>query len=256
MRSKFTAVLLVPALALGAAACGDDDGGDDAATEEAAGATTTTADPGLGAEACDAVLAVGTALTSGPDGPPTPEYLEGTLLPAVDAVVAAGADELAGPAGELQTAVQAAVDGEQVDEEAVFGLYGELAAATHTGCGYENVDVTAVNYAFEGLPESVPAGTTSFSLANDANEDHEIVVVRRNDGETRSVDELLALPEAEVEQVVTFVNVAFASPGETGYFTADLEPGGYVAVCFLPVGGGEEGPPHFTEGMVTEFEVA
>lgn len=33
------------------------------------------------------------------------------------------------------------------------------------------------------------------------------------------------------------------------------DPGSYIAVCFIPIGGGEEGPPHFTGGMVAEFDV-
>ena len=35
----------------------------------------------------------------------------------------------------------------------------------------------------------------------------------------------------------------------------DLEPGRYAAVCFIPIGGGEDGAPHFTGGMVAELEV-
>ncbi len=254
MRSKITAAALTTVLVLGGVACGDDDGGDEASSQ-AAGDTTTTTEAGLGAEACDAVLGLGTALTNGPEGPPTPEYLEGELLPAIDAVLATDAQELTGPATELQTAAQAALDGEQVEEDEVFGLYGELAAATHTGCGYEQVDVSAVNYAFVDMPATLPAGTTSFSLTNDADEDHELVLFRLADGETRSAEELLALPQEEAEASVTFSGVTFASPGETGYVAAELEPGAYFVSCFLPVGGGEDGPPHFTEGMVAEFEV-
>ena len=137
----------------------------------------------------------------------------------------------------------------------MFGLYGELAAATHTGCGYEQVEVSAVNYSFIDMPASIAAGTASFSLTNDADEDHELVLFRLADGETRSAEELLALPQEEAEASVTFSGVTFASPGETGYVAAELEPGAYFTACFLPVGGGEDGPPHFTEGMVAEFEV-
>ena len=32
-------------------------------------------------------------------------------------------------------------------------------------------------------------------------------------------------------------------------------PGEYAMVCFIPVGGAEDGPPHFTQGMVQEFIV-
>ena len=254
MRSKITAAALATMLVLGVVACGDDDSSDEA-TSESSGETTTTTEAGLGTEACDAVLGVGTALTNGPDGPPTTEYLEGEFLPAVDAVVATGAAELTGPATELQAAAQAAIDGEVIDEDVVFGLYGELAAATHTACGYEAVDVSAVDYAFVDLPTTLPAGTTSFALANDGDEPHEMVLFRRADGETRPIEDILALGEEEAGSAITFTGVTFAQPGQTGYVATELEPGGYATVCFLPVGGGEDGPPHFTEGMVAEFEV-
>lgn len=253
MRSKIMAGAVTGVLILGLAACGDDDGGE--ASSEAADDTTTTTEAGLGTEACDSVLGVGEALNSGPDGPPTPEYLEGTLLPAVDAVVAADAEELNGSATELQTAVQAAVDGEQIAEDEVFGLYGVLAEAVHTGCGYESVDVSAVEYAFVDLPTTLPAGQASFSLTNDGEEPHEMILFRRADGETRPIEDILALGEEEAGGAIAFTGVTFAEPGQTGYLAAELEAGGYATVCFIPVGGGEEGPPHFTEGMVAEFEV-
>ena len=37
---------------------------------------------------------------------------------------------------------------------------------------------------------------------------------------------------------------------------ATLDPGRYIAVCFLPAGGAEGSPPHFMQGMTAEFEVA
>jgi hypothetical protein len=36
---------------------------------------------------------------------------------------------------------------------------------------------------------------------------------------------------------------------ETGYSYADLEPGSYLYVCPLPVGGKTKGKPHFMDGM-------
>lgn len=44
-------------------------------------------------------------------------------------------------------------------------------------------------------------------------------------------------------------------PGETKSFVANLTPGSYIFVCFLPVGGAATGAPHFTKGMYGEFTV-
>ena len=58
--------------------------------------------------------------------------------------------------------------------------------------------------------------------------------MRINDDVTLSVDELLALPEEESETMATPAAFAFTFPGTTGYTVADLTPGRYVALCFLP----------------------
>lgn len=252
-RSTFAWAGVLAVLSLGLVACGDDD----EATPDAAGATTTTAEPGLAAETCDAVAALGVAFSE-TDGPPTPAYLQDTLLPAVDGVVTAASaeDAVLDPALEAQGLIQAGADGEDVDADQVLALYNDIVAPTHTGCGYEPVDVTAVDYQFEDVPTTVPAGTVSIALANEGTEQHEMILFRRADGETRPAVELLGLPDAEAEEALAFTQAIVTEPGQTGYGNADLEAGGYVGVCFLPVGGGEDGPPHFTEGMVTEFEVA
>jgi hypothetical protein len=80
-------------------------------------------------------------------------------------------------------------------------------------------------------------------------------VFRINDDETRSLEEILQLPEEEQMELATPVTFAFAPPGGSFTAFADLEPGRYAALCFIPVGGGEDGPPHFTEGMFAEFQV-
>jgi hypothetical protein len=179
------------------------------------------------------------------------------VVPQVQILVDEAPDDLTDQAQTMLDIATASVDDpagfQDPEAQAAFGEFG---SAAHTGCGYESVDVSAVDYAFEGVPESVPSGTASIALTNNGNEDHEMVLFRRADGETRPVDELLALPDSEVGDAVTFTAATQASPGDTGYLAADLEAGDYIAVCFLPVGGAPDGPPHFTEGMVTEFSVA
>ncbi|MGH9188090.1 MAG: hypothetical protein ACRD0U_20150, partial [Acidimicrobiales bacterium] len=116
--------------------------------------------------------------------------------------------------------------------------------------------VTAVDYAFEDLPTSLEAGPTVVELTNDGDEAHELVLFRKNDGVTQPAEELLALPDEEAFELVAFVQGSEPiDPGKRSSTVFDLEAGDYVAVCFLPVGGSGDGPPHFTEGMFTEFSV-
>jgi hypothetical protein len=43
------------------------------------------------------------------------------------------------------------------------------------------------------------------------------------------------------------------SPGVPAWATLHLEPGSYVAVCFVPAA---DGTPHALKGMVTPFTVS
>jgi hypothetical protein len=256
MRSKFLVLAVAAGLAIGAAACSDD-GGDDEASEEAAGATTTTEAAGLSSEVCDAYTALAGAVVDVPEGPDAGSFIESDVLPHIQVLAEQAPEELAEPAQTMLDIGTASVDDPaQFQDPAAEEAFNEFGAAVHTDCGYESLDVTAVDYDFQGVPDSVSSGTTTVALTNDGSEQHEMVLLRRADGETRSVDELLALPEDEAMEALAFTGAAFAEPGETGFLTADLEAGDYVAVCFLPVGGAEDGAPHFTRGMVTEFEVA
>ncbi len=260
MRSKISAAALATVLVLGGVACSDDDGGDEASSVATA---ETTTEAGLGAEVCDAVLGVGTAIDGGFNGPPTTGYVENVLLPAVDAVLAADVDELTGPAAELQAAAQAVIDGEEffglygeIDvggngDETVYGLYGELAAAIQTGCGYEAIDVTAIDYEFEGVPVTLAAGRASFNLTNDGNEGHQMILFRRNDGGIRgSIEDILDLGEEGDGWGYALTTAGSTGPqpgvqpGQTGYLLAELEAGSYATVCFIT-----------GERMVAEFEV-
>jgi plastocyanin len=143
-------------------------------------------------------------------------------------------------------------------------------AASPSAVG-DSVTVTGTDYAYAGVPPTTPAGTT-FGFVNEGGEVHEMTIVRKNDGVTRTFDELLALPEDEAMSQVTFVGAAIAGPAETAPTTLTVaEPGEYLMVCFIPQGttslpsldpnasapptGLGDGPPHFTLGMAAEFTV-
>lgn len=142
----------------------------------------------------------------------------------------------------------------------------------------ETIVVTAVDYGFEGLPETVPVGT-KISLVNEGNEPHEFVAMPIPAEETRSVEELVQLPEEELGAVFGAAEpatVILAATGQTdvpGAVVGDgtlTEPGRYIIVCFLPVGSDDsvlesEGPPpegdgpqampHVMQGMYAELTV-
>lgn len=129
----------------------------------------------------------------------------------------------------------------------------------------QKFEVSTIEYGFDGMPEELPAGTTAILLTNEGAQMHEIAVLRRNDDVTESWMELLELPQEEAMTKASFVMGGFVPmTGSTTLVVADLEPGDYVALCFVPDGsmmpeGGEmtegTGPPHFVEGMMHEFTV-
>jgi hypothetical protein len=257
MRSRFTVTALAALLALGVAACGDDDSGGDEASPEAAGATTTSTADGLAPEACDAYVQLGTAVNNAPEGPEAGAYIESEILPVVETLEANSNEEIADQVTTLVDIATASVDDpSQFEDPAGQQAFSEIGAVVNESCGFQTADVTGVEYEFQGIPESLEAGPTSFSFTNGGTEEHEMVMFRKADGETRSFDELLALPEEEAGDAVVFATATFSPIGETTYAVADLEPGSYATVCFIPVGGAEDGPPHFTRGMIAEFEVA
>ena len=136
------------------------------------------------------------------------------------------------------------------------------------------VEITAVDWGFEGLPESVEAGT-KLSLTNEGDEPHELVAFRIPDDETRPVSELVTLPEEELEPIFGAgppAAVILAATGTTdtpGAVVGDgtlTEPGRYAIVCFLPVGADDsilesegppesDAPPHVSQGMFAELTV-
>lgn len=131
----------------------------------------------------------------------------------------------------------------------------------------EVVQVTAVDYAFQGVDDTYAAGQYGFEFRNDGDELHEMVVFRIDEEEQRPVEELLQLPQEEAQGLVEQVTGSFACPGEEAprAVAADLtEPGRYAMVCFVPTGFTaevedpatlEDAEPHFAQGMYTEFTV-
>jgi hypothetical protein len=142
----------------------------------------------------------------------------------------------------------------------------------------ETVTVTAVDYAYQDLPESIAAGTVLKLVNQSAGEAHELVAVKIPDAEKRSVSDLLNLSDEELGKAFGGepdpATVLLAPPSSTEQIPAVgdgtiSEPGRYVVACFIPVGADpsvvlnpegdgppeSDAPPHFTKGMYAELIV-
>lgn len=279
-RRRLAVVLLCGALASGLAACGDDD-------DEDASASASASEPADGggegdlAAYCENVLEIETA------GEPDIDFETSTPEEIAQAAMDFAGEKMVEPAHaageaapeEIREDVEILVAA--VDEVAETGDFAaafddEVEAASQrvhefdlANCDWSAVDVTAVDYGYEGIKSSYPAGPTSFEFTNEGEEMHELIVIRKKDDTTESFDDLLALPQDQAQAKVDTLGSVFAAPGEDGEYTVvDLEPGEYLAICFIPKGftpevaeaaesGGEvpDGPPHFTQGMRVEFTV-
>lgn len=182
-------------------------------------------------------------------------------LPLVLAIVAAGCGGDDDDADDAADALSATTVNEGSDE-----------------AGEAEAEVVTVDYDFEGLPDTIEAGTR-LTLRNDSDHEvHELVAMAIPADETRSAEELMALPEAELTAALPGepALVLVAPPGEESFAAVGdgtLEPGRYLALCAIPIGADPEeflqaaqeatdgppqvdgGPPHFTSGMYAELTV-
>ena len=153
-----------------------------------------------------------------------------------------------------------------------------------TACGDDDaatpstIEVSGVDYGYEGLPETIPAGSEIVFTNDSAEEAHEFVALRLDDDDARTAQEILALPPEELGPLLADVSsVLVAAPDSPailaeGSATLD-EPGRYVVMCLIPTGADPDdylaaaaeaeggppdvagGPPHFVEGMWAELVV-
>ncbi|HET9772629.1 MAG TPA: hypothetical protein VFS16_17165 [Acidimicrobiia bacterium] len=147
------------------------------------------------------------------------------------------------------------------------------------------VAVHAGDYAFKGVPATLPVGEHRISFTNDSQaEAHQMELFRLNDGVKESFEQILAEDEAREAQLeqqeqaagqepaapnppaepapppapkMTYFGGTGAGPGEAARMDliGNLPAGRYGVVCFLPVAGDEAGTPHYKKGMKAEFTV-
>jgi uncharacterized cupredoxin-like copper-binding protein len=270
LRWLATVVAVVTLGTFALSACGNDD-------DNNASATTTTALTGTKA-ACRGVLdadrAAGENDPSGggdSDQPPTPaqgKAFATALQPHVDQFVANAPADIKDTATQIKATVDSAATSGDITHldpsDETFGpLYTKMETWVHDTCSYQNLDVSAVDYEFQGMPGTVKAGPTSILFANHAKDEfHELNVMRVNEDASMSVDEIMAAihkdanaAEQQIDDQVTFVANTGAPPGQTAATTTSLTKGEYLIACFVPVGGKDGAPPHAQMGMMQRFTV-
>jgi hypothetical protein len=135
---------------------------------------------------------------------------------------------------------------------------GEAAAAAEVSA---DATVSLDSFAFE-LPANLSAGQQVWEVTNIGDQPHEMFVTKTPRRLTlEEVEVLLSLPEDQLPpegypnpaEFQDIGGVAPISADITVYFELNLEPGAYVAVCFMP--DKESGEPHAMKGMIVVFEV-
>lgn len=232
-------------------------GGDEGGDEEAAA-------PGAGSDYCNLAEELASQ-----DAPPSPDQLE--------QYKALAPEEISEQATFVADAFLAAGDdvGAVFSDPAVEEQLGEIEAfeAEHCGIGRDDggddeeletepaeganvVEIAGVDFAFEGVPDEVASGSTAFAFSNEGESAHEMIVFQLQEGKT--AEDVLELEgeddPAAAEVVAGEVGGTFGTPGsQTTYVNAEVEPGTYALICFIPGPGGES---HAELGMRATFTVA
>ena len=127
---------------------------------------------------------------------------------------------------------------------------GATVAATELDA---DVEMKLVDYGF-GLSAPLTAGQHVIRVVNDAQQTHEIVLVRLAPGKTAAdvaawVEKQQGPPPGE-----PMGGVAGLGVGQSASFPVTLTPGEYAFLCFLP--DTKDGKPHVAHGMMQQIKVS
>jgi len=121
-----------------------------------------------------------------------------------------------------------------------------------TPAGPNMVTVMMSEYAFD-MPDTIPAGLTTLRAMDHGKEFHFVQLIRLDDGKTASDFMANMGEEGPPPAWATPVGgVAPPPPGGTLEATLSLEPGTYLAVCFIQA---PDGVPHVAKGMLKQITV-
>jgi hypothetical protein len=113
--------------------------------------------------------------------------------------------------------------------------------------------LTLVDYAFS-FDAPLTSGSHAIRVVNAASQAHEIALFRIRPG--RTVDDVMAWGASYEGEppMIAAGGVPTIRPGAEAVMHVDLEPGEYIALCFVP--DANDGVPHLAHGMVLPFTVS
>lgn len=125
-------------------------------------------------------------------------------------------------------------------------------------CGFQKIDLMAIDYKYKNAPTTVKAGVVSTLLMNDSKkgEFHVALFVQPKSGKRTTLAALLKTPVQQLESSVNIIGGADAGPGQSGGILLTLKPGQYFVVCPVAVGGKQNSTDlHMFHGMAFELDV-
>jgi hypothetical protein len=116
-----------------------------------------------------------------------------------------------------------------------------------------DVEMVLTDYAF-GLSAPITADAHAIHVTNQADQPHEVVLLRLAEGATGMSFPEWAEGGMKGPPPATLIGgVSAIAKGVTASFPVDLAPGKYALICFVP--DALDGKPHFAHGMVQEFTI-
>ncbi|HYD54759.1 MAG TPA: hypothetical protein VEA99_19150 [Gemmatimonadaceae bacterium] len=162
----------------------------------------------------------------------------------------------AATAAALSTSASAQHGGHQAPAAGARTFLASTAASAGLSRSARVVTVRTMDYAFQ-MPETIPAGATTFRIENAGKELHHVWIVRLEQGRTPA-DYFKAIEAAMKKQgalptwAIDVGGPNASVPGVNAEGTITLEPGKYLMICHIP---SPDGVPHSVKGMFKAFTV-
>jgi hypothetical protein len=116
-----------------------------------------------------------------------------------------------------------------------------------------DVEMVLTDYAF-GLSAPLTAGWHEIHVVNQAEQPHEVVLIRLAEGATGLSFPAWAEGGMKGPPPATLIGgITAIAKGTGASFPVELTPGNYALICFVP--DAADGKPHFVHGMVQEFTI-